>query len=373
MVKTAKYPVATKKHLALISPLDWGLGHTTRCIPIISELLAQNVEIVIACNSTQKQVLYPEFPHLEYIPLSGYNLRYGLHRSGTLFRLLLQVPKILIAIKRENLALKSIILRKNPDLIISDNRYGFYSAKIPSIFITHQLNIQTGFGPTADLVIKKITHLMVKKFTQVWVPDSQGVRSLAGKLSQLPKNSFLPVRYIGPVSRLQPCDIPAVNGHVLVVLSGPEPQRTVLESRLMPQLTALNRPIVLVRGTTKRSKAITGNPGIRVVDLADTAELNRLICGATVVICRPGYTSVMDLVKMQKKAVFIPTPGQGEQEYLADYLGTAKKAVIAHQDSLDLAEAISKLKQVSVPTANMDLFKEAIYELLETLEPQALG
>ncbi|RYY24833.1 MAG: glycosyl transferase family 28 [Chitinophagaceae bacterium] len=367
MVNNAKYPGATKKHLALISPLDWGLGHTTRCIPIIKELLEQNIEIVIACNSGQKQLLARDFPELEYIPLTGYNLKYGIHRSGTLSRLVLQIPKILIAIKRENLQLKRIITRYKPDFIISDNRYGFFSSTIPSIFITHQLNIRSGFGATADRFIRKITHVMIKRFTAVWVPDNQGIRSLAGELSKLPGTRFLPIRYIGPISRLQPCRSFTSGGYILAVLSGPEPQRSILEAILVPQLHALNRPAVLVRGTSNQTRAATPGKNLRVVDLAGTAELNDLMCGAALVVCRPGYTSVMDLVKLEKKAIFIPTPGQGEQEYLAAFLGNAKKAVIAEQESLNLAEAISKTSSVTVASANMELYKEAIHDLVHSL------
>ena len=375
MLKTAKYLNSTKKPLALIAPLDWGLGHTTRCIPIIRELKKNNIEIVIACNSVQKSVLEAEFPDETYVNLPGYGLSYGSSRRHTIAKLILQIPKILISIKKENLQLKRFLLQFNANIIISDNRYGIFSRNIHSIFITHQLNIVTGTGHFGDRLIRRFTHSMIRKFDECWVPDFENGFTLAGRLSHPVLKPAFPVRYIGPLSRFERCAGPGnglhsstANGvhssagtqsYILVILSGPEPQRSKLEEIMLAQLAMVDSDSIVIRGLPHNAESISASSKMRMINFAGAAELNKLICNAYVVISRSGYTTVMDLLKLQKKAILIPTPGQPEQEYLGRYLSRLQLAVVANQETLNLREELTKIDSLKVPKElSMEGYKE---------------
>ena len=160
-----------QKPVVVYSLLDWGLGHTTRSIPIIRHLIALNCNVLVACNSNQKLILLKEFPEINYKELEGYELRYATKGWLTILYIILQVPKILIKINKENRWLKGFLLENKADFIVSDNRYGFYSSKIPSIFITHQLSIRTGLGSWADKLVRFFNYRSINHFTACWVPD----------------------------------------------------------------------------------------------------------------------------------------------------------------------------------------------------------
>jgi len=374
LVKNQEYPAITKKHLAIIAPLDWGLGHTTRCIPLIRELQQNNFDVVIACNSNQKLVLQPEFPGVAFVHLSGYGLSYSSSRWKTILKLIFQLPNILISIKRENLQFKRILRQFAPNIIISDNRYGVYSSSIRSVFITHQLKILTGAGGLADRISAYSTHKMIRRFTECWIPDFEGSYfegsyNLAGILSHPVNKPVFPVRYIGPLSRFERCNTDVEHDYVLIILSGPEPQRSILESMLLKQLSAIPGKAIFVRGVPDEKNIPVSGSNISIINFADSRVLNQLICEARVVICRCGYTSVMDLFKLRKKAVLIPTPGQAEQEYLGRYLSDRKFAVVATQDKLNISESLELINTITLPVPrSMELYKEVINQLQEEME-----
>ena len=238
------FNTAPEKPVVLLSPLDWGLGHTTRCIPIINELLHQGCNVIIACNSTQKALLIREFPQLVYVHLTGYNLNYGKKRWGTIVRIILQTPKILIKINNENTWLNIFLKSQKVNLIISDNRFGLYVQNIPSVFITHQLYIKTGLGNLANRMVQWMNYRRIKKFSTCWVPDQQGARSLAGELSNPAKLPAIPTSYIGGISRFRNWKLLANTIDVLIILSGPEPQRTILEKLVLGELKLLQGKLV---------------------------------------------------------------------------------------------------------------------------------
>ncbi|HXB33719.1 MAG TPA: hypothetical protein VNV35_09865, partial [Puia sp.] len=134
----------------LVAPLAWGLGHATRCIPIIKELINQGCTVIIAAGGTQKEILQEEFPDLSFVELPGFRLKYGKNRAFTLLKIIFAIPKILIGIKRENEWLRRFAAREGLDLVISDNRYGLHGAGVYSVFMTHQLAIRSSLGPLAD-------------------------------------------------------------------------------------------------------------------------------------------------------------------------------------------------------------------------------
>ncbi|HEY8893797.1 MAG TPA: glycosyltransferase [Niastella sp.] len=356
----------------MLSPLDWGLGHTTRCIPIIHELLQYGCNVIIACNSTQKALLIQEFPQLDYVQVQGYNLKYGKKRWGTIARILFQLPKILIRINNEN-AWLNIFLKIQPvDIIISDNRYGLYSNDIPSVFITHQLYIKTGLGKMADRLAQWINYRRIQRFSTCWVPDYQGAQTLAGQLSNPAKLPTIPVQYVGALSRLQSCTEKTNPIDLLIILSGPEPQRTIFETLLLQEAKQLPGKIVVVRALPGENSQVKEEGNLTIYNHAPASLLNQLICNAELVISRSGYTTVMDLLKLGKKSILIPTPGQAEQEYVAAHLFKEQLAYTTSQTFFSLSKALAEARAFNYrqPAFDFEAYKKVIGEFISLWDNQ---
>jgi UDP-N-acetylglucosamine transferase subunit ALG13 len=320
----------------LIGLLDWGLGHTARTIPIITYLLQFQCQIFIAATNEQRKMLENEFTGLEFIGIEGYNVRYGDKKGSFTATILLQLPRLYGTIRRERTWLEEQMNIHHFDLVISDNRYGLYHPGCISVFITHQLNVISGLGVAADRMLRKIHYSFIKRFSACWVPDTAGSPNLSGILGHpgdLPES----IDYLGPLSRLEPMP-PDNKLDLLIILSGPEPQRSILESKLIAQLGQFKGSFLLVRGMP--SALPTEIPF--AVNYLGSAALNQAISNAGMVISRSGYTSIMDLVKLQKKAILIPTPGQTEQEYLARHLDQQGIFMRAEQQSLNIEEILRK-------------------------------
>jgi len=325
--------VKTKKRI-LIAPLDWGIGHATRCIPIIKALISNNFEVVIAADSRPLHLLSTEFPKLEIIRFEGYEIKYSNYLPMSI-SILLQAPKIWINIKKENKVINDIILDYKIDGVISDNRFGLYTEKIPCVFITHQLEIQS---PFFTKTIQNINYRYINNFDACWVIDGQGI-NLAGKLSItkiLPNNTI----YIGPQSRFEHQETEK-KYDFLAIVSGPEPQRTTLEKGLIKALKERKEKSLIVLGKPElnNSKKM-GN--LTIKSHLNAIDLNKVILESNLIICRPGYSTIMDLSKLNKKAFFIPTPGQTEQEYLAKLFKQKKICYFQEQDQFDLQKAVEE-------------------------------
>ncbi len=309
------------KRRVLVAPLDWGLGHATRCIPIIYVLISLNFEVVIAADGAIKNLLKKEFPDVVFTHLNGYKIHYSKQKFWLPVKLLSQFPKLLWRIYKEHQQLKAIISTHKIDIIISDNRLGLYSTVIPSIYITHQLKIKTG-NAFSERLAQKIHYFFINKYTACWVPDNESENNLAGELSHPLKKPAIPVKYLGPLSRFEKIET-FKKYDLLILLSGPEPQRSIFEKLLQEELKTFTGTVLLVRGlpeAAENNSVADASNKISVVNHLAATDLNKVIQQAKLVICRSGYTTIMDLVKLQQKAVLVPTPGQTEQEYLAKYL-----------------------------------------------------
>ncbi len=307
-------PVGSETVNVLVVPLDWGMGHATRCIPIINQLLACNCRVWLAGEGDTLRLLRQEFPELPAVPLEGYRVRYQKAQHSFSLKLLTQAPKLLFTVRKENRWLQQVLKEHPIDIVISDNRFGLYTTRAYTVFITHQLAIKTGLGKWADIIARYINYRFINRFDVCWIPDYETGSSLAGELSHptsLPGNC----RYIGALSRVERKPRPK-QYDLLIVLSGPEPARTDFENKLLKSLDRFRGKVLLVRGTTYGAP-LKGTAHISFADLLTADALNDALNAADLVICRSGYTSVMDLVKLRKKAVLVPTPGQPEQEYLA--------------------------------------------------------
>ncbi|HEU0064966.1 MAG TPA: glycosyl transferase family 28, partial [Flavisolibacter sp.] len=225
----------TSKPVVLVAPLDWGLGHTTRCIPIIKELLNQDYPVILAGDERTKTIYNTEFPRVPFIYLKGYNISYSAFKFLLPVKLAMQIPLILKTIRYEHKWLKKIIAENHVKIVISDNRFGLYNKEIKSIFITHQLAIKTSLGFKTDAFIQKLNYSYINQFNKCWIPDTQSTPSLAGELSHPFNEPSIPVHYLGALSRFKKEGITNEKKHLLFLLSGPEPQRSQLEKMLLYQ------------------------------------------------------------------------------------------------------------------------------------------
>ena len=323
----------------LIAPLDWGLGHATRCIPIIHQLLQQNSTVIIAAEGPVKKLLVAEFPQLSFIPLPGYRIQYAAGKLKLLAKIIIQIPKIIKAIRTEHQWLHGILKQYDIDAILSDNRYGLYNSKVYSVFITHQLTIKSPLGKWSEYILRRINYRFINHFNECWVPDMQGNENLAGELSHPPVMPTVPLRYIGPLSRFAYQPIYAKK-HLLILLSGPEPQRTILEHILLQQLQTYTQPVLLVRGLPAATTIPHMPDNIAIKNHLTADQLQTAMAEAFLIIARCGYSTVMDVMALRQKGIFIPTPGQTEQEYLSKHLSQNQYALCIEQSEFDLATAL---------------------------------
>ena len=345
----------------LLAPLDWGLGHASRCIPLIYHLQSRGYEVVIAASGKTAALLQEEFPAIRIIFLRGYNMRYSKRPNWLPLTLLWQFPKLLLAVFSENHWLKKLLKKESFDGIISDNRLGFYSRSVPSYYITHQLLIKTGNRFT-EKIAQWIHYSFINKFTACWVPDAAGAINLAGDLSHPVKLPGVPLCYLGPFSRLQNNGVTNKN-FLLVILSGPEPQRSIFENMLLLQLKNSETETILIRGLPGDSETITvEEEKLKIYNHVPSQNLAELIGSASAIICRSGYSSVMDLVVLNQKALLVPTPGQTEQEYLATYLMEKNIFPFVKQNEFDLKKALEYIAsfRFQFPDFKEDTFKEVL-------------
>ena len=368
-IKSPHFNILSKKSRVLVVPLDWGLGHATRCIPLINELLAQGCEVLIAGEDGIRSLLQTEFPNLLFISLKGYRIKYSRNKYWLAFKIFWQLPGILFSVYREHKWLNKVVMKYSLDAVISDNRFGLYHSIIPSVYITHQLMIKTG-NTLSENIAQKIHYWFIKKFNHCWIPDFEGTEAIAGELSQpvlLPLN----VKYLGCFSRFEKKEVVAKKYDLLIIISGPEPQRTFIEEILLDQLGQYKGSALFIRGLPGNSEGIKqyGNTAIHIIDHIPAKELNEAIQQAHLVISRSGYTTLMDLIKLQQKAILIPTPGQTEQEYLARHLMQQKIFYCMEQQTFSLEKALNEVKNFPfyIPSFDMEQYKKAIRQFVKSL------
>ncbi len=364
----------------LIAPLDWGLGHTSRCMPVIHYLRELQHEVMVAASGASAKLIEEQFPDITILPLDGYGIQYSNHKSAFAFTIASQIPKIIKAIQSEKKWLEVQMSVHHFDMVISDNRYGLYHPDAYCVFMTHQLNIQTGSNIT-NALLQKINYRYINRYDECWIVDTEHEQeSLAGKLSHpksFPKTNY---NYIGYLSQLslteedtKPIAYHLPNRYILALLSGPEPMRTVLENKLIEQMKAIQQyHFVLVAGKPiQNNDSENKYTNITYVDYLNALGVYHYILNAEMVICRSGYSTIMDLAILNKPAILIPTPGQTEQEYLATKQSTNPNYVIQQQSSLNLANAIATIQSFSHLNSNAkvlqwhQLFKQIVNKIVE--------
>lgn len=326
-----------KNKKIIVAPLNWGLGHATRCIPIINGLLENGFEPIIASDGVALELLKKEFPKLISFELPSYNIQYAEKGKNFKWKMIIQLPKIISAIRKERRKINKIIKAYNFDGIISDNRFGVYSAAVPSVFMTHQLNVLTG---NTSWFTTKIHKKIIQKFNECWIPDVENGQNLSGKLGHS-KAMIKNVKYIGALSRFEKKELP-MKYDLMVLLSGPEPQRTLVENKIISELENYPKKVIFIKGIVEKNQIIEEKGNVVFYNFMTSQELEITLNESNRVLCRSGYTSVMDLAKLHKKAFFIPTPGQFEQEYLAKKFEEEKIIPMCNQEEFTI-EQLTKI------------------------------
>ena len=337
----------------LVAPLNWGLGHATRCIPIIRALLNHGLEPVIASDGDALALLKKEFPMLCFVEFPSYKIQYAEKAKYFKLKMLWDTPVILKAIAAENRQTRELVEDLGVCGIISDNRLGVSSKKVPSVFITHQLNVLTG---NTTWLSSKVHQIIIQKFDQCWVPDVKGEPNLSGRLGHLTKQNSN-IKYIGALSRLNTLDNEKIYD-LMVLISGPEPQRSMLESKLLEQLSHYTGEVIFIKGKIEAQQEVVRKNNVLLYNYMNTAQLEKALNQSKLVLSRSGYTTVLDLAKLGKQAFFIPTPGQYEQEYLAERLEQENLVPYCKQEDFELKmlDRVSAYKGLSAVDTELDLF-----------------
>lgn len=318
--------ILSRRSRVVVSVLDWGLGHAGRSSVVVRRLLARGCEVTLAGSGRSLELLRAEFPELECVVSRSFSPR--LKGGRWLWaEVMLQVPAFLWSIVREHRETEAMVEKIRPDLVISDNRYGAWSRGCTSVFVTHQLrpHVAPGCPAWVERFVAAVLWRMVRRFDACLVPDVR-LGGLSGDMSW-PVPEGMPVHCIGLLSRLAAAPAERV-GEVnwLGVASGPEPQRSEFVARLIERFGSLGGRRVVVCGCPGGEDRVLAN-GTEIVSMADAATLKGLMLAARHIVCRSGYTTVMDLAALgvlDGRVELVPTPGQAEQVYLAERLASGR-------------------------------------------------
>lgn len=361
-----------KRYNILICPLEWGLGHAARMIPMAMKLRDMNNNIIIGSGEEHLALFRNELPGLSYIKFTGFSPGYSRFLPQYLV-LLLKIPQLLYHIIREHILLKRIIREHAIDIVISDNRFGLWNRKVTTVYVTHMPLIPLP-KPFRFLEFFGILlhRAIIKKYSICFIPDLPGELNLSGRLShgiKLPDN----VRYTGILSRFL-LDFPSLQKdpvkfhHNTVILSGPEPQKDILKQKLTNLLKEHYPPTVVLEGRPDKMKEIARSGNIYYYNHLPSSEMKDMITGSESIITRSGYTTIMELVSLNCSALLIPTPGQTEQEYLAEYLAEKGWFSTVSQAEIKAGMSLTLNKPAwsgEIIEQSSRLLTEALEELLE--------
>ncbi len=305
----------------MISPLNWGLGHASRDIAVINALLEMNHMVYIGGSGDSIDYLKEYYPESMFVHIDSPKIKYG-KRAAIGPGFAISFLGFFRSIYSDYFSLKRICKTHKFDLIISDNRLGLYSKKIKSLYITHQVNVKTRKpNSLSGKIVKAFHHKYINKFDYCLIPDNENENTLAGELAHVIKSDRF--KYTGVLSRFDSivqsdtmCQ--EFNSNILVLISGPEPQRSFFEEAMIKKLQSKNNNVIIVRGIVGQGDAkIENKENFIFYNNPSDETLFDLLRNSAIIFCRSGYSTLMDLAVCKRKAVLIPTPGQPEQEYLA--------------------------------------------------------
>jgi UDP:flavonoid glycosyltransferase YjiC (YdhE family) len=366
-----------KNHNILICPLEWGLGHAARMIPLARILREADNNVIIASGEEHLSMFRDELPGLSYVSFPGFKPGYS-RIFPQYLSLFFKIPCLLYHIFSEHHRVKKIIDEYGIDIIISDNRFGLWNRKVITVYVTHMPLIPFPkplkfLEPLGVLLHRQI----IKKYSLCFIPDLPGDLNLSGRLShgiKLPDN----VMYIGILSKfnyprqsLNETQIkPPYN---IVILSGPEPQREILKQKLVTLLKNKIPDTIIFEGKPGQGEGIYRTGNITFFRHLPASRMKKIIEGSDRLITRAGYTTIMELASLRRTALIIPTPGQTEQEYLAEYLSERGWFSTFSQGELNAEFLFRRDKKVIPAEINIQsklLLSNALNKLLEKFHKQ---
>ncbi len=360
-----------EKRKILISPLNWGFGHAGRMIPVALSLKHRGHEVIFGADRTLISMIEPELPGINVIEIPGTEMRYSRIMPQYL-AVLLHTPLLLVGALREHALLKKLISVYKPDIIISDNRFGFFNKNVFCVYVTHMLRIPFPL-PFRFLEFTGILfqRFIIKHYDLCLVPDFPGTENLSGRLSHLKQHSRK-VLFMGPLSRFaantgENPDLNIQRNYICLILSGPEPQRTMLLEKVATAARIIKKQLVVLSGTEISNGVLTGDDVILILN-PSTGVMKYYINNSDMVVCRSGYTTIMELLSLKKGALLIPTPGQTEQEYLGKILhGRHGFSVMRQNQITDLKSNPSTPDNAEVADNffSMELMEKAMDKVLE--------
>ncbi len=363
-------PSLEKQKTVLYCPLNWGLGHASRSVPVIRTLSDLGFNVIIAADKAPLAFLLKQFPTLEWVKFKGFEPKYTKGKN-LFFKLFWQLIPAFWFYWLDKQFVREQIKKRKIDLIISDNRFGALNKNIPSVIITHQLNLQLpGSLRLIKPIANKLNRYLIKQFDQCWIPDFKEKSSFSGNLSIIPSN-FIPTVHLGILSRFRSLNAKPVSKDidVLVLLSGPEPQRSILESICINQLSITNFKSVILRGLPQNKSIEQNFRNIKLMNHAPDNVFENLVSRSRMIICRGGYSTIMDLACLNKSAWLVPTPGQSEQEYLASFLSGKKWFNTINQSEIQIDKIFDSDSVFKPPLCNGSLnkLKSLLSEQLQSL------
>ena len=336
--------------------LNWGLGHATRSIPVIQALQQAGHRIVLVSTGRSLKLLQSEFPNTECVDLPDYSIRYSRFGWALIPHLLAQMPRIFYSLVKEHHATEKLVKKYKADLVVSDNRYGCYSKHIPSFFMTHQLRFQLpkGLGWSA-FISEWFNWFYFRHYARILIPDAADEPNLSGDLSHRGRLSGHPkLCYVGGLTSIVPQVHLSEDIDLLVLISGPEPQRSQFEERILEQIHDVHGKRVIVAGRPEEafSSYFSDDSDLEIHTHLDRKTMASVIQRAKVIVTRSGYSTLMELVPLKKRMILIPTPGQTEQEYLANHLKRHQFCLVDTQATFNINSLLSQVQSIKTRQLN---------------------
>ena len=356
---------------ALVAPLDWGLGHATRCAPVVREFLEKGCDVELAVTRENAAILREMFPDVRQRLAPSYNIVYPKHGYNMAFWLLKNSAHLRAVMRAEHHYAEEMVERHGYDILVSDNRFAFRSRKAKSVYMTHQCRIAFPKMLRMFEAFGAAWHASVmSRFDEVWVPDVPEFPGYAGSLSHV-ERCPRPPKFVGPLSRFAMLPLTQSTEKdlgIVAVVSGVEPARSRFASRLSSVLPQIPGKHVVILGKPASSLKTWTAGNVTFYNHLPTQEFADVISRAGWVISRGGYSTVMDMAVLGAKCIFVPTPGQYEQVVLAADLSAAGFAVSIEEGSLSvdsLSKALQRADVVELPRQSKNtLLSDAVTQIL---------
>ncbi len=336
---------------------SWGLGHATRSLPLIRKLISENNDLTIISNGRSLDLLKKELGlEIKYFDIPDYPMLLSENSRQFMAKSVIYWPTFIARLESGFSELKKILEKRKYDLIISDARYDIYNRKIPSFFISHQIRIM---NPLRIKMFERGSEtfnlFFFKRFYGVIIPDYKN-DNLSGELSHdLRKIDEKKLHYVGVLSDFKKKKTEKDIDY-LISISGPEPQRTILEEKLLSQIENLKKRIIVTLGKTESVEKFN-KKNIETYSFLSKEKREDFLNRAKLVVSRSGYSTILDLAVIGTKALMIPTPGQVEQEYLSKYHNKKGTFYSVNQENINLKKDVEIAKNFTGVKRDCDVNK----------------